>query len=441
MPNLFTRGTDGSDADSGLTWALAKATLAGAAAIDAAGDRVYVSQAHAQSSASGAHVWAGTNSNPVWVIGANDAAEPPTTPSTAPTITITGTTFTWQGGVYTEGLNFVFTSASSFAIAFNDSTGFKQSFRNCSFFYDGAGGGTSLSFGSATLGATNSTDLINCTFRFGATGNRFGAAREVNIRGGAWAAGGVAPTGIFSLASGFRPAMLTVEGFDFSALPAATNLVQVINEGGARAIFRNCRLPASWSGSLVAAGQMTLGSVVEMHNCDSGDTTYRMWVERFEGSVRSETTVVRTGGASDGTTPQSWRMVSSANVAYPNLDLTSPEIALLYVTPGTPVTLSVEIVTDNVTLNDNQCWIDVQYLGTSGFPRSLFATDAPANVLTTAVAQTTSTETWTTTGLTTPVRQRLSVTFTPQEAGFMHVKVKLARPSTTVFVDHKVARS
>lgn len=438
MTNLYVRSTDGNDADSGLTWALSKALLSGAAGIDAAGDKVYVSQAHAQSSATGTHVWAGTNSNPVWVIGANDAAEPPTSPSTAPTITITGTTFTWQGGAYTEGINFVFTSASSFAIAFNDTTGFKQTFRNCSFFYDGAGGGTTISFGAAGISSSNSTDLLNCTFRFSATGNRLGAAREVNIRGGSWAAGGVAPPGVFSLSSGFRPAMLTVEGFDFSALPAATNLVQAINEGGSRAVFRNCRLPASWSGSLVAAGQINLGSVVEMHNCDSADTTYRMWIERFEGSVRSETTVVRTGGASDGTTPQSWRMASSANVAYPNLVLTSPEIAKLNVTPGTPVTLTLEIVTDNVTLNDDQCWIDVQYLGTSGFPRSLFANDAPANVLTTAVAQTTSTETWTTTGLTTPVRQKLSVTFTPQEAGFMHVTVKLARASTTVFVDHKI---
>jgi len=37
MTQLYVRSTDGSDSDNGTTWALAKATATGAAAIEAAG--------------------------------------------------------------------------------------------------------------------------------------------------------------------------------------------------------------------------------------------------------------------------------------------------------------------------------------------------------------------------------------------------------------------
>lgn len=438
MANLYVRSTDGSNADNGSTWALAKATIAGASAIDAAGDVVYVSQAHAESGASASHAFAGTNANPVRVIAGNDAAEPPTAVSTAATLTFTGTTFSWQGAVYTYGLSFISSSGSSFAWAFNDTNGFKQTFHNCNFRLDGAGSGSSIGFGTASLGAANDTEFIGCGFRFAATGQRITVIRTMTITGGAWLSGGTSPTGIFSIAGGFRPSNLLVESYDFSALSSTVNLVQVINEGGARATFRNIKLPASWSGNLVASGQMTVGSIVELINGDSTDTNYRRWRETYEGSVRSETTIVRTGGANDGTTGLSWRMASSANVAYPNDALTSFELSRWNDTTGSAITVTVEIVTDNVTLTDAECWLEVQYLGTSGSPLGVIARDVKADVLATAANQASSAATWTTTGLTTPVTQALAVTFTPQKKGYLTATVKLAKPSTTVYVDHKL---
>jgi hypothetical protein len=438
MANLYVRSTDGSNADNGSTWALAKATIAGASAIDAAGDVVYVSQAHAESGASASHAFAGTNANPVRVLAGNDAAEPPTALSTAPTLTVSGTTFSWQGAVYTYGLNFIASSASSWAWAFNDSTGFRQTFQNCNFQSNGAGTGSSIGFGAPGIGAANETELLNCGIRLGATGQRISVNRTLTIRSGSWLSGGTSPTGVFTIAGGFRPSNLLVEGFDFSNLSAGVNLVQAVNEGGARAVFRNCKLPASWSGSLVASGQVSVGTRIEMHNCDSGDTNYRLWVESYEGSIRSETTIVRTGGASDGTTGLSWRMVSTANVSYPNNALTSPEIVRWNDTTGSSITVTVEVVTDDVTLTDAECWLEVQYLGTSGFPLGVTARDSKTDVLASAANQASSSVTWTTTGLTTPTKQALSVTFTPQEKGFIQATVKLAKSSTTVYVCPKL---
>jgi hypothetical protein len=240
---------------------------------------------------------------------------------------------------------------------------------------------------------------------------------------------------VFSIGDSSRATKLLVQGFDFSALSSSVNIVKALGDGGVVAIFRDCKLPASWSGALVTSGQTKLGSRVEMHNCDNADTNYRIWVEDYAGSIKSETTIVRTGGASDGTTTLSWKMASSANTHYGVGGLASPEIVKWNETTGSSITATVEIVTDNVTLKDDECWLEIQYLGTSGFPLSLFSADAKADVLATAVAQTTSTETWTTTGLATPVKQKLSVSFTPQEKGYVHAVVKLAKPSATVYVD------
>jgi len=438
MASIYVRSTDGSDSDNGSTWALAKATIAGAAAIDAAGDIVYVSDNHAESGASASHAWAGTNANPVRVIGGDDAAEPPTAVSTAATLTVTGTTFTWQGAVYTYGITYIFSTGSGFACALNDATGFKQTFESCNFRIDGSSAGSSITCGNASSNTQNETEFINCGFRLGNAGQRITPYRDVIIRGGSWLSGGTSPTGVFNIAGGARPSNLLVEAFDFSNLSTGVNLVQTVPDGGARAVFRNCKLPASWSGSLVASGQMKVGSRVEMHNCDAGDTNYRLWVETYEGSVRSETTIVRTGGASDGTTGLSWKMVSGSNVAYPTGALASPEAVRWNDTTGSSITVTVEVVTDNVTLTDAECWLEVQYLGTSGFPLGAFARDVKADVLASAANQTSSSVTWTTTGLTTPVKQKLSVSFTPQEKGFIHAVVKLAKASATVYVCPKL---
>jgi len=50
MTDRYVRSTDGGSGDSGLTWALAKDTLSNVAAGDAAGDRIFLSQAHAEAS-------------------------------------------------------------------------------------------------------------------------------------------------------------------------------------------------------------------------------------------------------------------------------------------------------------------------------------------------------------------------------------------------------
>ena len=177
-----------------------------------------------------------------------------------------------------------------------------------------------------------------------------------------------------------------------------------------------------------------------MHNCDSADTNYRLWVEDYSGYIVSDTGVYNDAGATDGTTRLSWKMVSSANAEYPLLVLESPEIVRWNDTTGSSITCTVEIVHNsqgsgtNGVLNDDECWLEVTYLGTSGYPLGSSISDCKADLFASASAQTTSSASWTgdSAGWDT---QKLSVTFTPQEKGFIHARVVLAKASATVYVD------
>jgi len=173
-----------------------------------------------------------------------------------------------------------------------------------------------------------------------------------------------------------------------------------------------------------------------MHNCDSGDTNYRLWVEDFGGSVVQSTTIYNNAGASDGTTPISWKMVSNSSARFP-CALRTPEIVKWNETTTGTLTASVEVVFDGATdLDNDEIWLEVEYLGTSGRPLSLFADDAAADIFATTAAQANGSATWTGTGgFTNENKHTLSVSFDPKEKGYIHAVVCLAKASTTVYVD------
>lgn len=446
MANIFVRSTDGSDLDNGSTWALAKATLKAVGAIEAAGDSVYVSQAHAETSSDGdlRGIAAGTNGSPVKVIGANDAAEPPTAVSTAPTLLSTGGWTFPAGGLYVYGLQF---STGSGAV--NNTIDFmgvalplnvKQLFEKCQFIQQATGGAAVWQIGALSNNGPGIVEWRNCDIKAASTNNRIGIIDMVfQWRGGSVLAGGTAMTTLLQPNGTSRPGNCLVESVDLSQLASTCNLVDFASAGTiADVLFRYCKLPASWTGSL-ATGLNAPGQRAEMHNCDNADTNYRLWVEDFLGSIKHETTLVRTGGANDGATTLAWKMASNTNAVYPMLPLRTPEMRRWQDAVGSAITVTVDVLHDSVTnLKDDEIWLEVQYLGTSGVPLGSLINDAKADVLATAADQAASSSTWTTTGMTNPNKQKLSVTFTPQEKGYLIATVHLAKASYTVYVDPKL---
>ena len=438
MAVRYVRSTDGSNADDGTTWALAKADLAGVSAIDTAGDTIWVSDNHAETTNSPTFAGAGTNASPTRLLCGDDAAEPPTALATTATVTPGSGSITFNGSLYCYGITFI--TAQGMLLA--RSAGDHQTFENCPMHFTGA---NSQVGPSGTANVSTDVKFINCNLKPLSNTSSFGVSGKFEIRGGAMVSGGSTNTnGYFARAGDRTHTDILIDGFDFSAVGATMSLFITDTAGNIKATIRNCKMPASWSGSLVT-GTIGVGQSFELYNCDSADTNYRLWCQYYEGDVKSETTIVMTGGATDGTTPIALKMSTTANASYPSVTLRSPEIFKRNETTGSSKTVTVEFVHDtNVAagqgagtanaFRDDEVWLEVQYLGTSGAPLATLITDT-ISVVATPADQASSSVTWTTTGMTTPVKQALSVTFTPQEKGMIIGRVCVGKASKTIYIN------
>lgn len=436
MANIYVRSTDGSNADNGSTWALAKASLAGADAIDAAGDNIYVSQVHSETSAATVTLtFAGTTPNPTRLVCANDGAQPPTAvAATAVVATTTTAQIVINGSLYAYGIAFKCGSGASNGSIGTGVAGNIQIFDNCAFWIVNTGASSVI----APVEANPCKNIWNnCQVKFGATGQSITFTQNNGTlvwSGGDVASGSAVPVTLFKHGTS-TGIVLFVENVDFTNLGA----MFLTSPPNARSsvVFRNCKLPAGCAplSSAISAGE----AFVALYNVDSGSTNYKLWIERYEGTIRDETTLVRTGGASDGTTTLSWKMVSNANVVYPTFTLASDEIVMWNEITGISRTVTVDILHDSATnLKDDEVWLEVRYQSDSSSPKGSTVLDLKANILATAADQTASSATWTTTGLANPNKQALAVTFTPQKKGFFIARVVLAKASKTIYVDPKL---
>lgn len=440
MAVIYLRSTDGDDADDGSTWALAKATLAAALTAAGAGGTVYVSQVHAETQATALGLLSpGTPNDPVTVLCVNDGAEPPTTLAASASVTSTASaSIGFAGFTYYHGMNFYQgAGGSGGGFAFTGSaSNFWVRFSQCLFQINGSGTTAALTIGQSGNQSGCLVEWDDCRVVVGNTSQKIILNNHLRWRGGS-IQGATLPSALLSSAPGTGGmGYAQICGVDLSLLGSGKSLVDVGANKRTVIELVNCKLGSSVavsSGSHIGQG----GPEIMLVNCDSADTNYRYHKESYQGIIAQESTIVRSGGASDGTTAISRKMVTSANSKfYSPLEL--GPLAVWNETTGSQITATVEVVTDGVTLTDAEAWLEVEYLGTSGYPLSLFASDRAADIFASAANQTSSSETWTTTGLTSPVKQKLSVAFTPQEKGPIKFRVMLAKASTTMYVCPKV---
>lgn len=443
MAVIYLSSVDGNNADDGSTWALAKATLAAALTAAGAGGTVYVDDAHAETQASAMTLTSpGTAASPTNVICVSRASgAPPTTVATSATVTTTGnTSITFAG--YSNVYGIAFSSGTggtggSSGILFNSGSAWNWNLDSCGLAMATTSSSSSFIAGSTGVTSAAKLTLHDTVLTFGHVG------QQVNIAGAevVWSntnsaiGGATFPTTLFTNTVGRTPGPILIHGVDLSALGSGKNLVNVASTVPAWYRFVDCKLGSSVSvttGSVAGSG----GVVVDLINCDSADTNYRYQHTDYNGTTTQETTIIRTGGASDGTTGFSRKCVSSANTNFCN-PLAGPWFYFWDETVGS-VTAAIEIVTDNVTLTDAEAWVEVDALATSGFPLSGYFTDRAADILATPANQTTSSENWTTTGLGTPVKQTLSKTVTTAEKGWIRCRVMLSKASTTLYACPKV---
>lgn len=419
----------------GGSWTAPFARMRTAASRMAAGDRLFVLNDHAATEASAVTItFPGTLTSPNQAIGV-DSAGAIARGASESTTGNSGLTITSGGAVYLDSLRF---NCGSGANAPNLTVGGlgggsseQVQTKDCDFALGGTGAFAAIFF-RADGSSKGESRHVNPRFSFGAATHFIGSnGSHLYVKGGGALAGTANANAVFTFNSTRK---MEIDGFDFSGYHAAIDLFYQGFNGG-HATLRNIKLPASWTGTLFNSSPASFERV-EAYNLSDGDQNYKLWIEDDRGTCREETTLVKTGGASDGDTPLSWRIVTTADAEYPMRVFRSPEIFKRIGTVGSPVTITVDILRDSATnLTDAEVWIEVQYLGTSGFPLGNFVTDAKADVLASAADQAASTATWTTTGMSNPNEQKLEVTFTPQEKGVAIVTVCVARASATLYVD------
>lgn len=426
-------------AGTGADWANAFTTLGAAITAGAAGDTYYIAHDHAQTQASALTIThKGTAASPDRVLCVDRAGSvPPVAADLRATATITTTganaiTLAVGGVAYVEGIIFnCGTGASTASLTVSNIS----TYRNCAFNLVTTAAGSQISSAS-NVGAL--TWFYDCTFSFGATGQTIvpmGGFRWIGPAGSVGVTGATIPTNLFNMAGG-QMSDVEISGVDLSASGSGKTLFVATNRfKGARIV--NCKLDSAVT---VSGTHTAISTLVDVEACHSTTNAARNERYGYAGTLTTETTIVRTGGASDGTTAYSWKIVPTANNER-HFPFVTFDGGVMNTATGSARTLTVHVLTDNVTLTDAEIWLEVEYLGSSATPVSTLAHDAPATALTTAANQATSTEAWTTTGLGTPVYQKLEVTFTPQMAGWVRWRVKYARTSGTVYVCPKAVLS
>lgn len=411
----------------------------------AAGDTLYVAHNHtATQSTLTAYATAcnGTSALPVKVICVNAAGSVPPVAAdeafTATEFTTGSSNMSWEltdRFMYLQGIAFTAGNAANTGIISlhnnSGSAGGLKAYR-CAFVLGGSGSSALI-----TANPNNSDGIVeldNCTVSFSNVAQTMGIGGTFIWKNTASAiVGATIPAILFTGHAGRGQTQALISGVDLSAAGSGKTLVAAWAHAGA-INFVNCKLGASVTQAVVPG---RLGFSANFINCNSGTVNYYQSSQQFAGALTPETTIVRTGGASDGTTPLSWKIVSNADAQILNAFQSFP-IVIWNTAVGSPLTATVEILNDGLTLTDANIWMVVESLDTSGFPISTFHSTGLPSILSTATNIPTSSVTWTTTGIGSPVKQYLQTTFTPQMVGLVRATVYLARPSTTVYVDPKI---
>ncbi len=396
------------------------------------GDAVYVSNNHAetQSTAISYNALSPTGiPTPIYCV--SDTVAPPTTLATTGTVTTTGASNLSVGSaIYAYGLTFTAGDGSSNAfLTIADSSNQGPGIYESCTFKLGTTSTTSTNIiqGNNGGGGTSSSGLlnmINCTLVLAATGQTFKVGGWMLMRNLVYAATGSVPTTAFSLESA---GIITVQDSDLS------NLTGNLFTGNATTMFNvfvnNCKLNAS--AVLTASVPSTLsGPKIRLHNSDSANTNYNYSYSAKGGTVLSETSIVRTSGASDGTTPLSWKFASASTATYA-FPFQSEELAQWQNTTGGSKTATIELTT-STSLTNADCWLELEYLGDTASPKGSIVTSR-AVPLAAPVTLTTSAASWG--GAAQTNKYNIAVSFTPQKKGPIKATVYLAKPSVTVYVD------
>lgn len=380
------------------TWKAPHARLLNALAATwgAAGDNFYIGGNHAETQASAmvlAIPGTAASINNLYCVSATGSV-PPVSADLRTTATVTTTSFNplsfSTGYAYIYGITF---NCGSGAVStqFNIITGNAWLiFENCNLYKLGTTAGNGMVIGSPGMGVAARLDLINTKLQLGNPSDSIILwncdvywSKTANAISGA-----ATPTKLISSLS-IGSTIFNCDGVDLSAIGSGSTLIGIMT-ATKRIYFKNCKLDSS---VIISANQTNAtGPDTYVMRSDSSGTNYRNEKYSYAGIQTTETTFVRTDGASDGITPISWK-ISRINSAFVTPIELFP-IAIWNPVTSANVTAAVEAFCVSGLPTNKDIWMDVSYLGSASSALSSFVTSGISDPLASASNCTASSAGW-----------------------------------------------
>jgi hypothetical protein len=417
----------------------------------APGNTIYVGDNHAESQATAITIAPSVSATTIGKIVCHNhsGSYPPASGDLRTTATVSTTaavnlTFNpSNGAVYVYGITFlagVGTSSGTSAIILTPINAY-YFFDNCVLKISNTSGTSTIQLNTTAAGA-----IIwnNCTVGFGAVGQFIDVGTAIftwQNTGQVLASGSTVPTVLLGTSTSSRLVSTILEALDLSQITSTligtTSIVAMGNT-----VIKDCKLNASTA--IVQSGNF--GQTIQIVRSDSSGTGYKSARYQYEGTETTETSITRVGGASDPTgQAQSRKIVTTANSQWLRPFKAEPYAIW---NPRTAANVTVTVcgtINAGALPNNDDIWLEVEYLGSATFPIGTIVITTKANVLATGSAVASDGSTWNGGGSGVGWSPfKLTTTLSspqPGMAGYLHARVRAAKPSTTFYIDPQITLS
>jgi hypothetical protein len=414
----------------------------------AVGNTVYVGNNHAESQATAITISPAVSAGTVGRILCHDLGSYP--PASANLTT--GATITTTAAVnmtFNPSAGFMYVYGITFIAGFGVSSGVSQIILtpiNSYYYFESCSvkiANTSAGVSTVQLNTTAAGVIVwnNCTVSFGNAGQYIDPGTTFftwQNTGQVLVAGSTVPTVLIGASANARLCNVVLEAIDLSQITTTlTGASSTIAMGNW--LVKDCKLNAS---TAILTPQ-SFGQTIQLVRCDSGATAYKSARYQYEGTETTETSITRVGGAADPTgQAQSRKIVTTVNSQWLRPFQAEP-YAVWNPTTGANVTVTVYgTINAGALPNNDDVWMEVEYLGNASFPTGSIVNTTKANVLAANAAVASDSSSWNGGGSGagwTPFKLVATLS-SPQPglAGILEARLRVGKPSATYYIDPTV---
>ena len=246
------------------------------------------------------------------------------------------------------------------------------------------------------------------------------------------------PTTLFGDSASGRAATVLLEGVDMTGYSGQLNgTQQAVNMRNFT--VKDCKLNTSMT---IAIPNTAIGEIYQLMDCEIGatGTSYKSSRYASEAVETTETSITRVGGAVDPAGNAQSRKIVTTTFCQFLKPYRSETLAIYNSKIGSAVTVTVAGTWNVASVpNNDDIWMEVEYLGTTTYPLGSFVTTTKANVLSSSSAVSSDSSTWNGGGSGAGWSPfKFSTTITPQFAGLIQVRIRAAKQSATFYIDPKI---